>query len=280
MPPALFLAGVSILLVALARPQAVVSLPRETGTVLLAFDVSGSMAADDIKPTRMEAAKAAARDFVQREPPTVQIGVVAFSDNGYLMQPPTDSQDEVLAAIDRLAPQHGTSLANGIQASLNSIALGSGDTSLTYSSRQPTPMPTPTPLPAGSYTSAVIVLLSDGENNENPDPLGAAQQAANRGVRIYTVGLGSPGGTDLHINGFIVHTQLDEALLQQIAQITGGKYTNAQNADQLRQIYENLTPQLVIKPEQMEVTGLFAGAALLAMLVGGFFSMIWFGRLP
>lgn len=279
-PPVLFLAGLSILLVALARPQAVVSLPRETGTVILAFDVSGSMAADDIKPTRMEAAKAAARDFVQKEPPTVQIGVVAFSDNGYSMQAPTDDQSAVLAAIARLAPQHGTSLANGIQASLSAIALGRGDTSLTYSSRQPTPMPTPTPVPAGTYNSAAIVLLSDGENNESPDPLGAAQEAANRGVRIYTVGLGSPGGTDLHINGFIVHTQLNEALLEQIAQTTNGAYTNAQNADQLRSIYENLTPQLVIKPEQMEVTGLFAGAAMLVMLLGGVFSMIWFGRLP
>ena len=124
-PPALFLAGLTILIVALARPQTVVSLPRVEGTVILAFDVSGSMAADDMKPTRMEAAKAAARDFVQRQPPSVQIGVVAFSDNGFSVQVPTNDQDAILAAINRLTPQRGTSLANGIRASLNAIAVGS-----------------------------------------------------------------------------------------------------------------------------------------------------------
>jgi Ca-activated chloride channel family protein len=279
-PPALFLAGLTILTVALARPQTVVSLPKVEGTVILAFDDSGSMAADDLKPTRMEAAKTAARDFVQRQPSSVQIGVVAFSDSGFTVQVPTNDQEAILAAINRLTPQRGTSLANGILASLNTIAVGAGQAPHLYSNLSPTPTPTPTPVPKGTYTSAVIVLLTDGENNESPDPLAAAQTAADRGVRIYTVGIGSTAGTTLHINGFTVHTQLDEAMLKQISQLTDGTYYNAENEQDLRTIYDNLNPQLVIKPEKTEVTSIFAGVSILVLLIGGVFSLLWFSRLP
>ncbi|HEX9013170.1 MAG TPA: VWA domain-containing protein [Anaerolineaceae bacterium] len=282
LPAALFLAGLAVLLVGLARPQTVVALPKVQGTVILAFDVSGSMAADDFKPTRMEAAKAAARDFVQRQPSSVQVGVVAFSDGGFAVQPPTNDQDLILAAINRLAPQRGTSVGQGILSSLNTIAAVShpGVPGEQPSGSSPQPTPTPTPVPVGTYTNAVIVLLTDGENNENPDPVAAAQAAASRGVRIYTVGIGTPGGTNLHINGFTVHTQLDEPALQQIAQVTGGTYYNAQSAQDLRTIYDNLSPQLTIEPQKIEVTSLFAGASILVFLVGGVFSLLWFGRLP
>jgi len=279
-PPALFLAGLTILMVALARPQTVVSLPKVEGTVILAFDDSGSMAADDLKPTRMEAAKTAARDFVQRQPLSVQIGVVAFSDSGFTVQVPTNDREALLAAINRLTPQRGTSLANGILASLNIIAAGTGQAPLLYSNLAPTPEVTPTPMPKGMYTSAVVVLLTDGENNESPDPLAAAQTAADRGVRIYTVGIGSAAGTTLHINGFTVHTQLDEALLKQISQLTDGTYYNAENEQDLRTIYDNLNPQLMIKPEKTEVTSIFAGTSILVLLIGGVFSLLWFSRLP
>ena len=279
-PPILFLLALTILIVALARPEAVVSLPQTEGTVILAFDVSGSMAADDIKPTRMGAAKSAAQDFVQRQPSTVQIGVVAFSDNGLSVQVPTTDQGAVLAAINRLTPQRGTSLANGIIASLSAIAVSNGQGPRLYSNLTPTPTPSPTPMPKGTYTNAVIVLLSDGENNESPDPLAVAQAAADQGVRIYTVGLGSPAGTNLHINGFTVHTQLDEATLQQIAAITGGSYYNADNETDLHQIYDNLNVQLVIKPKQTEVTSIFAGAGIFVLLIGGALSLLWFSRLP
>ncbi len=133
-------------------------------------------------------------------------------------------------AINRLAPERGTSLASGIVASLAAINAGAGQPSEIYTNLTPVPTLTPTPVPQGTYGPAVIVLLTDGENNENPDPLLAAQTAANRGVRIYTVGIGSAAGTNLHINGFIVHTQLDEDTLKQISQITGGTYYNAQSA--------------------------------------------------
>lgn len=287
-PPALFLTALVILIFSLARPQAVVSMPRVLGTVILTFDVSGSMAADDMQPTRMDAAKAAARAFVEQQPSTVQIGVVGFSDSGFAALPPTNNQMDILAAIDRLSPQRGTSLAHGIEASLNTIAIGMGqgnqgqapDEPEHLSDPPPGPPPTPTPMPDGTYTSAVIVLLSDGENNQNPDPRQAALVASDRGVRIHTVGVGSAQGTILKINGFTVHTQLDEAMLKQISQITDGTYYNATSEEDLKAIYTNLNPQLFIKPEKMEVTSLFAGASILVMLIGGAFSMLWFSRLP
>jgi Ca-activated chloride channel family protein len=279
-PLALFLVGLTILMIALARPQTVVSLPRVEGTVILVFDVSGSMAADDLKPTRMEAAKAAARDFVQRQPSSVQIGVVAFSDGGLTVLAPTNDQEAILASIDRLAPQRGTSLGEGILAALKTISADAGPApDLDNNNLAPAPT-TPTPMPEGTYTSAVIVLLTDGENNESPDPLAAAQAAADRGVRIHAVGIGSAAGTTLPIDGFMVHTQLDEAMLQQISWITDGTYYNAENEEELHAIYDSLTPQLVIKPEKMEVTSIFAGASILVLLAGGAFSLLWFSRLP
>ncbi len=280
-PPILFLAGLAILLVALARPQMVVSLPRVEGTVILAFDVSGSMAADDLKPTRMDAAKTAAQDFVERMPPSVQIGVVAFSENGFAVQPPTYEKDLILATIDRLSPQRGTSLGNGIFASLKTIETDFRQVGpLQLSEATPEATATPTPVPQGFHQPAVIVLLTDGENNSSPNPLDAAQASADRGVRIYTIGIGSAAGTELKVNGFTVFTQLDEDMLKQIAQVTGGVYYNAQNEQDLHAIYDNLDPQLIVKPEKMEVTSIFAGASIAILILGGIFSLLWFSRLP
>lgn len=279
-PPAIFLLGLTILLVSLARPQTVVSLPRVEGTVLLAFDVSGSMAATDLKPSRMEAARQAAQDFVQRQPPSVQMGVVAFSDSGISVQIPTNERDLVLAALNRLSPQRGTSLGRGIEAALTAINEDDAPPQRFLTNITPTPTPIPTPMPKGVYRPAVIVLLSDGENNESPDPLAVAQKAADQGIRIYTVGIGSPAGTNLHINGITVHTQLYEEPLRQIARITGGTYFNAKNEQELIAIYDHLAPELVIKPEKMEVTSLFAGISILTLLIGGAFSFYWFNRLP
>ena len=278
-PAALFLLALVVLIVALARPQAMVSLPRVQGTVILAFDVSGSMAADDMEPTRLQAAKAAAVGFVERQPSTVQIGVVSFSDGGFPTQPPTNDRAAVLAAIERLMVQRGTSVARGIEASLAAIA---ADKSPQLSLAEPsgTPAATPTPVPEGTYTSAVIVLLSDGENNQFPDPLETAQVAADRGVRIYTVGVGSAEGAMLNIEGFSVRSRLDEPTLRRISELTGGTYFNAENEQELRTVYDNLNPELVIKPEEMEVTSLFAGAGLLILTLGGMLSLLWLGRLP
>jgi Ca-activated chloride channel family protein len=238
------------------------------------------MAADDMEPTRMEAAKEAGRAFVDRQPASVEIGVASFSEGGFTVQIPTNDQAAILAAIDRLTPQRSTSLGSGILVALNAIAVHHAPPPLQYSDLTPQPTPLPTPMPRGQYAPAVIVLLTDGENTADPDPLAAAQTAADRGVRIYTVGIGSAGGSDLTIEGFIVHTQLDEVMLQQIAAISGGSYYNAESSEELRVIYDNLVPEFVIKPEKMEVTSLFAGAGILSLLMGGMISLVWFGRVP
>jgi len=284
-PVILFLLGLTILIVALARPQTVMSLPRIEGTVILAFDVSGSMAADDLKPTRMEAAKAAARSFIEQQPPSVRIGVVSFSESGFTVQAPTDDQAAVLAAIERLTPQRGTSLGYGIQMSLNTIAVAeAGDVPRFYSNLTPTPegtpLPTPTPMPPGTHTSAVIVLLTDGENNTSPDPVTAAQTAADRGVRIYPIGIGSAAGSILHIEGLTIRSKLNEELLNQIAEITDGTYYTADNEQDLKAVYNNLNPQLIIKPEKTEITALLAGVGIVFLLIGGALSLVWFSRLP
>ena len=229
----------------------------------------------------MDAAKAASQAFVQSQPAGVVIGVVAFSDSGLSVQAPTSDQQTVLAAINRLAPQRGTALGQGIAASLNAIQIAEAGTPADYySNRSPEPTDTPVPVPPGSHGSAVIVLLTDGENNENPDPLVAAQTAADQGVRIDTIGLGSAGGATLDLNGFKVHTQLDSDLLQQIAQVTDGTYYSAENDQDLGAIYSSLNEQLVVKAEQIEVTSLFAGASVVILLLGGLSSLFWFGRLP
>ncbi len=280
-PPFLFLTGLGILIVSLARPQAVVSLPRIQGTVILVFDISGSMAANDVKPTRIEAAKVTAQKFVDSQPDGVQVGVVAFSDNGLSVQVPTDDKAAVMAAITRLTPARGTSLAGGIYAALTRIAtVGKAPDTHYYNNVTPEPTATPTPVPQGVYSPAIIVLISDGENTQNPNPLQAAQAAADRGVRIYSIGIGTTAGADLSIDGFMVHTQLDEGMLQQISQITSGTYYNAQSEQDLDKIYNNIRPQLVVKPEKMEVTSLFAGVSILVLLIGGVFSLGWLNRLP
>jgi Ca-activated chloride channel family protein len=280
-PAAMILAGLTILVVALARPQSVVSVPRIEGTLILSFDVSGSMAADDLAPTRMEAAKAVARDFAQRLPASVLIGVVAFSDSGFSTQVPTGDRTLVIAAINRLGPERGTSIARGILTSLTTIAAAETDRPAGYyTNRSPEPTPEPTPVPDGTYASAAIVLLTDGENNQAPDPLAAAGTAADRGVRIHTVGVGSTAGTTIEVEGFKLHSRLDESMLRQISEITDGTYYAADNTGDLSAIYESIKTRLVIRPETMEITSLFAGAGVLVLLVGGVASLLWLGRLP
>jgi Ca-activated chloride channel family protein len=279
-PPVFFLAGITVLLFSLARPQAIISLPRLEGTVILTFDVSGSMAAEDLKPTRIEAAKAAASQFVKNQPSSVLIGVVAFSDGGIAVQPPTDDRTETLDTIDRLVPRRGTSMGNGILVALNTIAVAEGDPAILKTSSSDTDPAEPVDQPQGWYPSSVIVLLTDGENNQNPDPMAAADLAADLGVRIYTVGVGSPEGIDLNVEGFVVHTQLDEQMLRGVSDITGGQYYSAANEEELFRIYDDLKPKLSARTEEMEITSILAGIGMLAFLVGGVISFLWFGRLP
>ncbi len=279
-PVLMLLAGIAVLIVSAARPQATVSIPRLEGTVILAFDVSGSMAATDMKPSRMEAAKAAASQFVNKQPSGVSIGVVAFSDGGLTVQAPTNNHEETLATIERLVPRRGTSLANGILVGLNTIALNAGDPPILKTTGDNSGPQQPVASPQGWYPSSVIVLLTDGENNQDPDPQKAAQLAADLGVRVYTVGIGSPDGSDITVDGYVVHTQLNEQLLQAISEESGGTYYAAANEDELMKIYSDLKPKLTVKTEDMEVTSIFAGVGMLAFLIGGALSLMWFGRVP
>ena len=281
LPGLLMLLGFVALGVALARPQATVAVPVEQGTVVLAFDISASMGAKDLTPTRMAAAKAAAKAFVQAQPDNVAIGVVAFSDAGITTQAPTKDQATVLAAIDRLVPQKGTSIGLGIAAALKAVSVAERPPPIDYySNASPAPTASLAPVPPGSDTAALIVLLTDGENNEQPDPQTAARTAADRGVRIDTVGIGTTAGADIELNGFTEHTALDEAALQQVAQVTGGTYFTTADAGRLTSLYAGLHPAVAIQPQSLEVTALVAGLGLLCLMVGGAASLVWLGRLP
>ena len=282
-PPALFLLAVATMVFALARPVASVTLPSQQGTVILTVDVSGSMRAEDLKPSRMEAAKVAARAFVEKQPRNIRIGVVSFSTVAAVVQAPTTDREAVLAAINRLATQRSTAIGSGILTSIDAIFEQTGAT--------PTPLPrdslslsqaapSPTSLPRGTYAPAVIVLLSDGQSNAGPNPLQAAKQASDRGVRVFTVGVGSPEGVVLGVEGRSVRVRLDEQVLKSIADETDGEYFKADSETDLRQIYENLGMTVVFKVEQTELTAGFTGFATIILLVAGSLSLLWFNRLP
>jgi Ca-activated chloride channel family protein len=280
-PAMIFLAGITILLFSLARPQATMGVPKIEGTVMLTFDVSGSMAAADLQPTRMEAAKTAAREFVENQPAGISIGVVVFSDGGISVQPPTDNREETLTTIDRLVPRRGTSVGNGILVALNTIAVDAGDPPiLNTSDLSQDPAVEPVQAPQGWYPSSVIVLFTDGENNQEPDPAMAAEVAADLGVRVYTVGIGTAAGASIEVEGMTIHTSLDETILQFIAGETGGMYYNAGDEQQLQRIYSDIEPKLSIKPEEIEMTSVFAGLGMIVFLIGGLLSLLWFGHVP
>jgi Ca-activated chloride channel family protein len=243
----------------------------------------------------MDSAKTTAREFVNSQPETVKIGIVSFSGSGLTVQTPTSDKNVLLAAIDRLTPTKGTSLGQGILAALNTIAVDAGLKTADQppaeqaAAGQSTGEEAQDPvspdaqllaqLPEGEYPSSVIVILSDGEDNQSIDPLEAAQAAAERGVRIDALGFGTTAGTNLELDGFIVHTALNEALLQQITQVGGGAYYAAQSEGDPQEVFANLTPQLVVKAEKIELTALLAGTSLLMLLMGSLFSLLWFNRL-
>jgi Ca-activated chloride channel homolog len=249
--------------------------------VILAFDVSASMGATDLAPTRIAAAQSAAKDFVQRQPSSVVIGIVAFSDAGITTVPPTTDQATILAAIDRLRPSRGTSLGQGVLASLHAIEVAEAGPGVDYySNRSPEPTITPTPVPSGFHAPASIILLTDGDNNEAPDPIQAARSAANEGIRIYPVGIGSEAGTTVDLDGFQVHTQLDADTLRQIADVSGGTYYAAADTASLKGVYDELDTSLVLKQEHVELTAVFAGLAVLLFVLAGAGSLVWLGRFP
>jgi len=275
-PPVLYMLALGAMIVALARPEATVPVPSNTGTVVLSIDVSGSMFAQDVEPNRMEATKEAVRDFVEKQPDGVKIGVVSFSDFGALVAPPTRERKPVLEAVARLRPQRGTNIGAGLQVALDAIYEDQSD-------GQPviTGQPTPTPQPGrNGAPPASIVLVSDGQSNTGPDPLDVAQEAVAAGIKVYTVGIGTPEGTVLQIQGRNVFTRLDESTLRAVAEATGGRYFNAQDEGDLREIYEELSRERVFEDKKTEITFAFAGAALVISVLAGALGLAWFNRLP
>ena len=302
-PPALFLLALAALLFALGRPQAVLRLPSQQQTVILAMDVSGSMRANDVEPSRLEAAQAAARSFVAEQPAHTRNGVVAFAGTAQLVQPPTRNREDVVAAIDRFQLQRGTAIGSGIIVSLDTlfpdaglnveaVQAGRGDgidglnafvRSRPLPSRQGEPAGRAAsgpgaPVPPGSYNEAVIILLTDGQRTTGPDPLVAARLAADRGVRVYTVGVGTKEGSTIGFEGWTVHVKLDEDTLKAIATMTQAEYFRAGTAADLKKIYQTLNTRIVVETRRTEVTALVVAAAVALLLLSGGLSVWWFHR--
>ena len=289
-PPLVFLLALIVLIVAIARPTATITLPSQHETIILAMDVSGSMRAADVEPNRIGAAQAAARAFVADQPASARIGVVSFAATASVVQPPTRNREDILAAIDRFQLQRGTAVGSGILVSLKTIF---PDVEFDLRGSNPRDDPRGVPLdkagtsgkaapknvPPGSYTSAAIILLTDGQTTTGPNPIEAARMAADRGVRIYTVGIGTPNGEILGSEGWSMRVRLDEESLKTIANVTHGEYFYASNAMDLKKVYESLNTRLALETRQTEITALLAAAAALITLLAAFLSMLWFNRI-
>lgn len=294
-PPLLFLLALTVMLLAAARPAAVVSLPSQHEMIILAMDVSVSMRANDVEPTRMAAAQSAARKFVSEQPRTTRIGVVAFAGTASLVQPPTSNRDEILAAIERFQLQRATAIGSGLLVSLQAIfpdmefdlrsqnprgdrSLRDAPQGLPLGQKREPEKPAQKPVPPGSYGSAAIILLTDGQTTTGPDPIEAARMAAERGVKVFTVGVGTPNGEILLGEGWSVRVRLDEDTLKTIADITRGEYFYAGTSLELTKIYDSLNSKFVLEKKETEITALFAVAAALAALLSGLLSLLWFNR--
>ena len=290
-PPILVGLSLALLIVSIARPTTEITLPSQRGTVILAMDISGSMLATDVDPSRLEAARGAARAFVEAQPSQVRLGLVVFAGTAAVAQAPTLSRSDVLAAIDRFNTQMGTAVGSAILTSLASIfehdanldfdfmAPGNGRSLGDGGGRDVQIPRVHNPAPPGSYRNAVVVLLTDGQTTQGPDPLHAAQLAADLGVRIFTVGLGTRDGAVLSFFGRSIRVQLDEETLQTIADRTHGRYYHASSDTDLRDVYRALSTQLVLEAEETEITFVFAAIAAVLLLIGTALSMLWFNRL-
>ena len=290
-PFALFLLALTTLIVALSRPVSIISVPTNQTTIILAMDVSGSMRSTDIPPTRIQAAEDAALSFIHRQKSSTQIGLVAFSDFAELIQAPTTDEESLQTAVDSLLLGRRTAIGSGILASIDAIA--SIDKSVAPIASDPSTAPQLTPVPHGVYVPDIIVLLTDGVSNTGPEPLDAAQQAVDRGIRIYTIGFGTPngyvdpgslgggfgGGYGGGLGGFGggrgIHTGIDETTLKAIASMTGGAYYSASSAGELNNVFQNLPTYLIMKYETSEISVLFAIAGAFLALFAIVLSFAW-----
>jgi len=284
-PPALLLLALGALLVATARPMAVVTLPLQQETIILAMDVSGSMRATDVQPDRLTAAQEAAKSFLIDLPRSVRVGVVSFAGTAAVVQPPTQSREDVVAAIDRFQLQRGTAIGSGIVLSLATIFPEAGiDLSQITGQRNmplgPSDKPKQdfVPVAPGSYASAAVILLTDGQRTTGPDPLDAAKMAADRGVKVYSVGIGTKEGETIGFEGWSMRVRLDEETLKNIANLTRGEYFYAGTATDLKKVYQSLSSRLMVEKKETEVSSLFAALGAVLVLIAATLSVWWFGR--
>ena len=300
LPPALYLAAIGGLLFALARPTMLVNVPREDATVILGIDVSGSMTAVDVSPTRLAAAKSAATAFLDQLPAGVRVGLVAFSSQPRTLVEPTADRQTVRTAIDGLVARGGTAMGDALNAMLDvaeSVQKSDAAAAAPGATTAPTPNPSSSPNPgsaatpapsAGTATNAPLVagiLLSDGANSTgSTDPLDAANRASTLGVPIYTIALGTPTGQvqvqDDQGRLVTVDVPPDRATLANIAEVTGGTAFDAPTSADLQAVYDHLQSRIGYVPQTQEVTSAMAAAALVCVVAGAGLASLWFGRLP
>jgi Ca-activated chloride channel homolog len=297
LPPALFLLAMAIAILAIARPSATVTLPSEYMTLILAVDVSRSMQASDVTPTRITAAQAAVKSFIEELPRNVRMGIVTFAGTASVVQTPTENRDDLTAAINRFQLQRATATGSGLLVSLAQLLPEAGidleaavfDSAFSRYGGGAASLDRPrkaekaakkdfTPVPPGSYTSGAIILLSDGRRTTGPDPIEAAKLAADRGVRVYTVGFGTKEGGMIGDDQWSFYVRLDEETLKAVATITGAEYFYAGTAADLRKVYQNLTLKFGLERKDTEISALFSAAAALLVVLAAALSLLWFHR--
>lgn len=304
-PFALFLIGLASLIMALTRPVAQVEVPLSRTTIILALDISRSMCATDVSPNRLTIAQEAALDFIDDQADGTQIGLVAFAGFAEIVVPPTNDKKVLQEAIENFSTSFGTAIGSATLKSIDAIAevnpaVEPSGLNLRAENTEPEPEDK-------AYQPDIIVLLTDGANTQGPRPLDAAQQAAHRGVRVYTIGFGTtePGpmvcdqqqlGTDALDGGFggggfggggfgggggfRRFLLLDESTLQAVADLTGGSYFRAERADQLLEIFLDLPTQIILQKETLEISVVFSTLGAIFVTVAAVLSLMWFGRLP
>ncbi len=288
-PAALLLLACAGLLLAAARPTARVPLPWARTTIILAMDVSLSMRVSDVKPTRMVAAQEAAKLFLRDLPKNIEVGLVTFAGNSQVAQAATLDRPTLVSAIDRFQMQIGTAVGSAIVTSLaelfpdqginlEEMTFGSKPRGRSLDDKAKPPPQQITPVAPGSYDAAAIILLSDGRRTMGVDTLEAAKMAADRGVRIHVIGLGSVGDSGAMPEGMPIYLQLDEPTLREVARMTGGEYHHAGTAEALRSVYENLGSRVQVQTRETEVSGLLALFSAGLALAAGVLSMVWFRR--
>jgi Ca-activated chloride channel homolog len=288
-PPILFLLAITMMLLAASRPFAVVTLPMQQETIMLAMDVSGSMRATDVLPTRMVAAQNAAKAFLAELPRNIKVGIVAFAGSAQVAQIPTLNREDLVSAIDRFQLQRGTAIGNGIVMSLATLFPDAGIdlAQLQYGQKprgvaideKPKEKKEFTPVAPGSYSSAAIILLTDGQRTTGVDSLEAAKLASERGVRVYTVGVGTTSGETIGFEGWSMRVKLDEETLKAIANKTQADYFYAGTAADLKKVYETLSSRLTVEKKETEISGLLALVAAALAIASAGLSMLWFNRI-